>query len=795
MRIPYSNLVARMNVPVSLACLAFCMLLSLRGFSQGGLEFASPKGDSSKTVIILNDDHYRFEQKDSVTSLVFLVGNVRLQEDRTLIYCDSMIRNGHDNFIECFGHVRIFDGDSTNIYSDYMKYEALTKNVLFQKNVKLTDGKGVLTTQELHYDLNTKIGIYLHGGKVINDGSVLTSEEATYYEESKNIYFRKNVILRDPQYDLSADSLLYNTETRKSHFITETFIQFKDSTQRTVRTREGSYDLLNKKAQFGKRSLITDGSQQITGDSIRIDDSTGLSTVRGNGIYKDTAQGIVIHANYMVNDKKRSTFLATQHPVLVMKQDKDSIYLAADTLLAGRLIDEEVEVAAAAHQDSLHQVYVDSLYKVSTDSLHRIALARQSRAESDTVQSDTVQSGTDSTHRMVIKDESRDRVFDSAHLSPSDTGRAVARAPDSIRSTSRLSDASPANNRAPDNNRAVAHPSDTSRAVTRPHNTGPKDPRLPDSIGRRPPPGLIAMDSSRRARLNRDFARGIFVADSTHRAGQEASYRRAAIADSNRRAAALVRGDDRVNTRSVLANANRPPPPTDSTMRYIKAFHGVRIFSDSLQAVADSMFYSGKDSIFRLFKDPIAWSNGANQVTGDTMFVYTINKKADRLYVFENGLAINKVGPNFYNQIKGTTINGYFKDGQVDFMRAKGSAESIYYVADDTKAYTGVNKAHADIIDMIFENKDLKKVVLRSDAAGSMIPFRKVNFDDMRLRGFKWRDDLRPKSKFELLGDSLKPAIPLSLTGLVTPSPAATSPAATSPVISKKASSPAKLPL
>jgi hypothetical protein len=33
---------------------------------------------------------------------------------------------------------------------------------------------------------------------------------------------------------------------------------------------------------------------------------------------------------------------------------------------------------------------------------------------------------------------------------------------------------------------------------------------------------------------------------------------------------------------------------------------------------------------------------------------------------------------------------------------------------------------------------------------GSMIPFKKVNFDDMRLRGFKWLEARRPKSKEEL---------------------------------------------
>ena len=85
----------------------------------------------------------------------------------------------------------------------------------------------------------------------------------------------------------------------------------------------------------------------------------------------------------------------------------------------------------------------------------------------------------------------------------------------------------------------------------------------------------------------------------------------------------------------------------------------MRIFSDSLQAVSDSLFYSGKDSIFKLFIDPIVWASG-NQITGDTIYLYTKNKKADQLYVFENGLVVNKTGENMYNQIKGNRLYGYF---------------------------------------------------------------------------------------------------------------------------------------
>ena len=75
----------------------------------------------------------------------------------------------------------------------------------------------------------------------------------------------------------------------------------------------------------------------------------------------------------------------------------------------------------------------------------------------------------------------------------------------------------------------------------------------------------------------------------------------------------------------------------------------------------------------------------------------------------------------------------------------------MYYIKDDSMAMVGVNRVNkADIIDMIFLNKQLNKVVLRNDADGVMYPIQKVDPNEMRLRNFKWLDERRPKTKYEL---------------------------------------------
>ena len=187
----------------------------------------------------------------------------------------------------------------------------------------------------------------------------------------------------------------------------------------------------------------------------------------------------------------------------------------------------------------------------------------------------------------------------------------------------------------------------------------------------------------------------------------------------------------------------------DSTNRYFEAYSHVRIFSDSLQSVCDSLFYSFKDSIFRLYKDPVVWAQNS-QITGDTILLFTKNKKADKVEAFENSFLVNRVEKDVYNQIKSSRMDGWFIDGNIDSVRAKAYAECIYYIQDEDSAYTGINQSQCDIIDIYFENKALEKVVFRSQVTGTIWPINQKSPQEMQLQNFRWLEERRPKTKFEM---------------------------------------------
>jgi lipopolysaccharide assembly outer membrane protein LptD (OstA) len=96
----------------------------------------------------------------------------------------------------------------------------------------------------LEYDVNTKIGTYKKSGKVVNGKTILTSKEALYYGETRDIYFTNKVVLIDPGYKIYTDTLLYNTYTNVTTFVAPTKIV---TDGRTIKTKDGYYDLKRKK--------------------------------------------------------------------------------------------------------------------------------------------------------------------------------------------------------------------------------------------------------------------------------------------------------------------------------------------------------------------------------------------------------------------------------------------------------------------------------------------------------------------------------------------------------------------
>ena len=527
-----------MNKYLRYIVLFFGIIMSIHALSQD----TTATKNTGKLIEFLSAESYNIKKIDSVDFLI-LVGHVKIKQGNTLLFGDSIIVNTTKNSLEGFGNVHINDADSVHTYADYLIYNGNTKKAKLRNHVKLTDGRGTLTTDSLDYDVSVKIGVYKKGGKLVRNKTILKSTEGVYYGITRDVLFRNKVSLIDPENSIFTDTLEYNTYSQLANFISPSKII---SGSRIIKTKNGNYNLGTKKGYLFERSSIDDSSYFFIADDMAIDDSLGLGEFRGNALYKSKdSLSFDLIANNIKTNRKKDVLLATELPILMIKQPNDTLYVSADTLYSGRL----------------------------SDLTRKIPKARA------------------------------------------------------------------------------------------------KEEQLKDS----------------------------------------------------------------------------------SLNKYFEAFHHVKIYSDSMQGVADSLFYSLADSTIRLHNKPILWVN-ENQITGDTIYMHLNNKKAEQLRILNNAMAISPVdSTDYFNQLKGNSIIVDFMDGKIHKMQTKGSAENIYFTTDDEGKFIGVNQSNAQIITIDFNNDEPVKIVFINQLTGKMTPMFDLPKSELKLNNFKWLIDLKPMSKFDIL--------------------------------------------
>ncbi|MEO7307529.1 MAG: OstA-like protein, partial [Ferruginibacter sp.] len=164
----------RLKFTISKLFILFLLACSYQTTAQQVIAVPTSK-DSIRSIRIIQGRNMRFITIDSVNSLQTMAGDVIIKEGLTTFYCDSATVNRQTNILEAFGNIHINDNDSIHTYAQYLRYVGSERIAYLKKNVKLTDKKGTLYTDDLQYNLRTGIATYKGGGRITNDKTVLTS--------------------------------------------------------------------------------------------------------------------------------------------------------------------------------------------------------------------------------------------------------------------------------------------------------------------------------------------------------------------------------------------------------------------------------------------------------------------------------------------------------------------------------------------------------------------------------------------------------------------------------------------
>ncbi len=483
--------------------------------------------NSAKKSIELEYAEIDYIERDKQTGkdIHRFVGNVRLKHNEIKMSCDSAHYSPDKNQVTAFSKIHIEQGDTLDLFGDFLFYDGKSEIAIVTGNVELIDKETHLFTDTINYDAKNNIARYNDKGRIMNGDNTLTSIIGIYYVSENLFHFKDSVKIVNPDYVMTADTMDYNTETETSYFTGPTEVK-GDSIY--LYCEKGWYDTKNDVTSIWKNALIDNRQQIIHGDSLFFDNGTGFGQSFGNVVIEDTTNNLAVQGNYAWYYKQPERFMVTDRAMFIQVSNKDSLFLHADTISA------------------------------------------------------------------------------------------------------------------------------------------------------------------------------ITVSDTS------------------------LKG-----------------------YRLMRAYYGCRIFSKDLQAKCDSLSYSFQDSVIRLYTEPVIWSEENQLTSDDSMAVFTKNRQTDRLELYNSAFIASWVDSVRFNQIKGRSLTGYFKNNSLYKIDIKGNGESIYYLLDGENI-AGRNQSKCANTQIYVDNGKISEVNDYGNPEGFIDPPELTKPEPLRLKGFNWFDSLRPKQKADI---------------------------------------------
>ena len=301
---------------------------SRRGKTGRGRQKArTERKQDPKRVYLVHADVLHYDQYVNPEAQI-LNGKVHFTHNGAKLLCDSAYFYEASNSFEAFGNVKMYQGDTLSLFSDYAYYDGNDEMAIARHNVILKHRKSTLYTDSLNYDRLYNVGYFFEGGKLVDNTSTLTSDWGEYHTDSHQALFNYDVQLKNNKFFLTSDTLYYNTDSHLAHVTGPSNITSKTS---RIYTEDGYYNTETEKSELFGRSVMKDEGKTMVGDSVYYDSKTGISEAFNNVIYTDSINKNMLTGDYCYYDDEKGYAMATKKAVAIDFSQKDTLYMHADT--------------------------------------------------------------------------------------------------------------------------------------------------------------------------------------------------------------------------------------------------------------------------------------------------------------------------------------------------------------------------------------------------------------------------------------------------------------------------------
>ena len=198
--------------------------------------------------------------------------------------------------------------------------------------------------------------------------------------------------------------------------------------------------------------------------------------------------------------------------------------------------------------------------------------------------------------------------------------------------------------------------------------------------------------------------------------------------------------------------------PLDTTkIKYLHGWPNVRIYRSDMQLLCDSLAYSDIDSLARMFGNPVMWYKTRNQLTSDVMILLMKDEALRRGSMQQNAMLVMQEDSVHFDQIKSTEMVGHFSDEDLYRYDALGGVNAMFYLKEKEEITT-INIKESRFMTMALKDGTAQRIKYYEQTQSDAYPVYNMEIDKQRIKGFRWRGDERPVSRYAVTRRFLKPS-------------------------------------
>ncbi|MBR1886996.1 MAG: hypothetical protein IJ813_00860 [Bacteroidales bacterium] len=647
----------------------------------------------------------------------------------TYLLCDTAYWNIGINIIDAMGHVRIIQ-NRTTLSSNTLQYVVDQDLAKFRGDlVQLEDeDKNTLRTKYLDYNTKDSVAVFQDGGAMRDkDGQVIESLYGTYDSKAKLFVFNDQVNMYMDTTFVKTSRLEYRSDLSTAYFGFGTDMWQDD---KMLSADDGWYNRKEELFMFRKKVHTLTKEKETWSDSAYYYRALNNVELLGKVEVMDTVQNMYILAGFLQwTDSLEQATLKRDPAIMSVIEEEgqkpDSLYLGADVLVYRAY--KKFEIPEAWVKDSEKRqkdLSGDAIMEYRRKAAEAAAKAAADAMKDDPNRQNAAKKGKGGPGGPNAPGKPGEPA------APGGPGASGAPAP-------------PPAPKTPDQVGGDTKP-DTLSAPVIPDSTavipGPDRESPADSL-------TVPVDS-----LSVPTDSLAVPVDSVSAPADTTAIKTPDQVGGDAPADTLATHTDSLG---VQQDTTLSAPKDSTKVGFIWGTRNVKMFRRNMQMRGDSLAYSDLDSLARIYKDPIFYTDGNRQYAADSIYLVLRNKRAEKAHLLSNAFITIQEDSLSYDQVSGTEMVAYFDSTQaLTRFDALGGASSIFFL-EENGALATVNKVDSKMLYATFTDGEIDHIYYYDNPKNDGYPSVQLPSGERTLKGYRWEPEKRPDSPEAVT--SLKP--------------------------------------